>query len=89
MRVVYEVHLKVDDINKLMPVRLKEINKLTTLMQVYLLPMIAYIRKCLALHVLCYLKDPYKERIPPNTPKKTPIRKILPHQGRDVNPLLL
>ena len=51
MRVVYEVHLKVDDINKLMPVRLKEINKLTTLMQVYLLPTIAYIWKCLALHV--------------------------------------
>ena len=51
MSEVHKTHLKADDINKLTPVRLKEINKLTTLMQVYLLPTIAYIWKCLALHV--------------------------------------
>ena len=34
-------------------------------------------------------RDYYKEMIPPNTPKKTPIRKRLLNQGRDVNPLLL
>ena len=89
MREVCEICLKADDTNKLTPVGLKEINKLTALMQVYLLPTIACIRKYLALHVRCYSKDPYKKRIPPNTPKKTPIRKRLPHQGRDVNPLLL
>ena len=51
MRGVRKTHLKADDINKLSLVRLKEINKLMTLMQIYLLPTIAYIRKCLALHV--------------------------------------
>ena len=51
MREVRKTHLKADDINKLTLVGLKEINKLTTLMQVYLLLTIAYIRKCLALHV--------------------------------------
>ena len=51
MREVHKTHLKADDINKLTPVGLKEINKPTTLMQVYLLPTIIFIRKCLALHV--------------------------------------
>ena len=84
-REVCEIHLKADDSNKPTPLRLKEIHRLTALMQVYLPPTIAYIKKYLALHVWCYSKDPYKERIPPNTLKKTPIRKRLPHQGRDVN----
>ena len=51
MREVCEIRLKADDTNKLTLVVLKEINKLTALMQVYLLPMIACIRKYLALHV--------------------------------------
>ena len=51
MRGVRKAHLKADDINKLTPVRLKEVNKLTTLIHVYLLPTTAYIRKYLALHI--------------------------------------
>ena len=51
MREVCEIHLKAGESNKPTPLTLKEINKLMALMQVYLLPTIAYIRKCLALHV--------------------------------------
>ena len=65
-----------DDLNKLTLVNLKGddrltvLNKLTVSIAVCLVPTIAYIRKNLALHVRCYSRDSYRERIPPNTLKR-------------------